>query len=244
MSIVTLQDYFSISIDEANVISTINTLATPFYLVDVSAGLGQISAKVLYRCLTWVILPGPCGSDPSVSSGTGYNMDSILEENNEYVEGNYYNAWVAGRGQTGDNAMIEIDLGCDKIINGFYLRNFHSGTNWQDGTNQFNITFCSSASFSPGAPACQDRTFNLERISSKQTEKTVFFPLEIAVSVRLVTIRIQSFYGKRGGLQYFRENEISNPGSSYQGRNKYKLIKLQIIDIIGKSFNILVVSFF
>ena len=117
--------------------------------------------------------------------------------------------------------MIKIDLGCQKDLNGFHVRNFHSGNNWEDGTKQFKITLCNSSvsSLTPGSSGCQDRIFNLGKISNRWFEKTVFIPLEPAVSVRLVAIRIQSFFGQRGGLHYFRENEDPDPGSSYQGRN-------------------------
>ena len=139
-----LQDFFSIFIDNANVHSAVNSHARPFYDVEVTAGLGQISSEVIYRCLTWETLPGPCLFQPHVIYGNGYNLDSILYEGNEYLIGNHdSNAWIAKNGQTRNNAMIEIDLGCEKNLNGFYLRNFHSGNDWKDGTKKFKIPILS-----------------------------------------------------------------------------------------------------
>ena len=220
-----MQDYFSIFIDNTNVHNALNSNAKPFYDVEVKAGLGQTSAEVIYRCLTWETLPGPC--DPlgrRVIGRNGHNLDSILVEGSEFVEGNDSNAWIAEKRQTGDAAMIKIDLGCQKELNGFYVRNFHSGNKWEDGTKKFKITLCDStaSSLNPGSTGCKDRFFYLGKISNRWVEKTFFIPLETAVSVRLVAIRIQSFFGQRGGLHYFRENEEPDLGSSYQGiKNKY-----------------------
>ena len=166
--------------------------------------------------------PEPCGLKSRVIGGNGYNQDSILYEGNEYLEESTdSNAWIGKNGKTGDNAMIKIDLGCEKILNGFYLRNFHSGENWKDGTKQFKVTFCDSASsvtsVSSVSEGCQDRIFQLNSISKINSEKTVFFPLDPVLSVRKIAIRILTFFGQRGGLHYFRENEKPNPGSSYQG---------------------------
>ena len=125
----------SIFIDNVNVHNAVISYARAFYDVEVMAGLGHVSPEVIYRCLTWENLPGPRRA--RVIDGNGNNLQSILEEGVEYLEGNDSNSWIANKGQTGENARIDIDLGREKNLNGFYLRNFHSGYNWEDGTEIF-----------------------------------------------------------------------------------------------------------
>ena len=143
-------------------------------------------------------------------------LSSILSEGTEYMKEGWggssadYNSWVAETGQ-----ILDIDLGCMKTVNGFYLRNFHSGSEWKDGTKDLEITACDSTVFS----ACQhSKKYSLSQIDKASSDITEFIPLEEEIRVRFVRIRILSIYGERGGLHYFRENRSPIHGASYQGQ--------------------------
>ena len=201
---------FSVLIDKTEVHNVVNTLPRPFYHVKVMAGQGYIPLQVKYRCLAWQTLPGPEQCPRRVVSGSGHNIDSLLTEGSEFMEEEEFTSWY------GQNVQTTIDLGCVKTINGFYARNFHSGQTWQDGTEQLEVSICNSTVFTE----CQDsQTFTIPKITGASMEKTIFFPLNEEVTARFVRIKIKSYYGVRGGLHYFRENESPNVGSSYQGKS-------------------------
>ena len=65
----------------------------------------------------------------------------ILSEGSEFYsynpKPNLINSWVTRRyDQWSEEPYIIIDLGCVKIINGYYIRNFHMGKKFQDGTKE------------------------------------------------------------------------------------------------------------
>ena len=207
----TAQDHFTLRIDNRTVHKLVNSEARPYYEVRVFAGQGYIPVETELRCLSWETLAGPesCEWDRRwVVGGTGNHLDSLLEEGSEFLEGTNSTSWF------GENEQIVVDLGCKKTINGFYMRNFHSGSDWTDGTKEFEISFCNNSTFSE---CSNSKTFSMSQVTGASQEKTVFFPLEAEVTARFVRIKIISFFGSRGGLHYFKENESPTKGFTYQG---------------------------
>ena len=65
----------------------------------------------------------------------------ILSEGSEFYsynpKPNLINSWVTRRyDQWSEEPYIIIDLGCVKTINGYYIRNFHMGKKFQDGSKE------------------------------------------------------------------------------------------------------------
>ena len=110
-------------------------------------------------------------------------------------------------------AYFIVDLGCEKTINGFYLRNTHNAERYNRGTGEFTI-------FSQIIPGDQWKELvngELEEISRTSLELTNFIAIENSSTVRFVKFQVDSFYGSGGGLQYFAVNEMENIGESYSG---------------------------
>ena len=137
----------------------------------------------------------------------------VLTEGTEVWGGNY---WITPASATGSKAQLVVDLGCEKTVNGFYVRNTHNGKRRNRAMNEF-IIFTSSTSSGPWDEVLRE---SLEDATQAEIEMTVFFPLPIIfyyMTVRYVMVQVDSYYGYSGGLQYFSENEADKEGATYSG---------------------------
>ena len=153
-----------------------------------------------------------------MSSMDNYTLDIensalVVSEGTEFYQHNY---WLAAPGMTGEEARVVVDLGCEKMINGVYLRNTHNGYLNDRGTKMFSLFGSMSDegdwfTFSEGI---------MEDSRHQVAEKTEFFPFNFisAIKVRFLMFQVESFYGEGGGLHYIAENEVDKIGKSYTGR--------------------------
>ena len=122
------------------------------------------------------------------------------------------NYWLTPDQAIGKDDQLVLDIGCEKLVNGFYIRNTHHAHYKKRGTNTFSID-------------CQMKdnswetimTDSLEDARVTVTETTFFFPLTSSLSMRYIRFQVDSFYDMGGGLQYFSENEQGHDGVSYKG---------------------------
>ena len=126
----------------------------------------------------------------------------------------HYNYWLAAPGKTGEEAQVVVDLGCEKMINGVYLRNTHNGDRNDRGTERFSLF----GSLSADGPMFDLGRGVLEDSRSQVAEKTEFFPFILPTKARFLMFQVDSFYGEGGGLHFLAENERDKIGQSYTGR--------------------------
>ena len=63
-------------------------------------------------------------------------VDLVLTEGTEIFKENY---WLSENNKKGKNARHVLDLGCDKEINGLYIRNTHNSFKHNRGTKGFTL---------------------------------------------------------------------------------------------------------
>ena len=97
----------------------------------------------------------------------------VLTEGTEVNEQNLTNYWLSPWNATGSKAQLVIDLGCNKMVNGFYIRNINHGQNGNQGTGNFTLYMCETAD----GPWTNILTENLGLFRSIGAEMTFFYPL-------------------------------------------------------------------
>ena len=123
------------------------------------------------------------------------------------------NYWLSKGNKKGDDARIIVDLGCEKEIDGFYMRNTHNADKNNRGTKNFTLLNSVTA----------DGPWNillhgfLPDANNNVEEITIFFPLDKIISTQFVMFQVDTFYGKGGGLHFISENEAGKKGQTYSG---------------------------
>ena len=135
----------------------------------------------------------------------------IFSEGSEYKNQSFINSWITPELKTGKHAEIVINLGCEKTVNGFYIRNTHFGRHLGRGTKQFTI-FTKDVLHETWKPIL---TSEFKKFAEGNVEQTLFFPLNSILNLQYVQVHVDKFYAKGGGLHYFSKNESEKEGESY-----------------------------
>ena len=140
----------------------------------------------------------------------------VLTEGTEVTGPNLTNYWLS---HPGSRAQLVLDLGCSKMVNGFYLRNVQKE---KRGTRDFSI-FMSGTSEGSWQKLLSG---TLECAEHSETQITFFFPLSTEMTLRYVMFQVDTLYGISGGLHYFSENYADLTGATYSGnQNSFTHLK-------------------
>ena len=162
-------------------------------------------------CSEKSVLRGNVNNNPYFAS----SFSNILTEGTEIisVSSGLLNYWLTNAGASGPDARLVLHLGCEKTINGFYVRNTVHGGKRDRGTRDFSI-FSGNSPDGPWDLLIKD---TLEDPRSSRLEITFFFHTITNITVEFVMFQIDTFYGPCGGLQYFSENKADLVGETYSG---------------------------
>ena len=95
----------------------------------------------------------------------------VLTEGTEVFGPSLTNYWLSPNRAAGSEAQLVLDLGCEKMVNGFYIRNTHQAHFMERGTKDFSIYMSETSDGSWK----NILTGTLENAAIMKTEMTFFF---------------------------------------------------------------------
>ena len=138
-------------------------------------------------------------------------VDLVLTEGTEVYKENY---WLSENNKKGKNARLVLDLGCEKEINGLYIRNTHNSFKHNRGTEGFTLFKANTAD----GPWEDLKSGVLKEGKDMEVEITEFFSLDEIISTQFIMFQVDSFYGYGGGLHYIAENDAAKSGHTYSSK--------------------------
>jgi len=179
---------------------TVSILIGAWCLIVSSQACKPTTTTTAKPCLPVSVVRGDHGVWDDIP-GDSFAVEKLLTNSNLEIFGENY--WLA---EDNTRAEFELDLGCEKIVDGVELVNTKSGLHDNRGTKQFSVSLSQNSE----APWEKVLLATLEDPRGQQTGplplQTFSFP---AMSARFVQFNLSSWYGWGGGLQYFSVKEAA-----------------------------------
>ena len=116
------------------------------------------------------------------------------------------NYWLSPHGKEGSEAFFILDLGCEKIVRGFRIKNTHNAFHHDRGTQRFLIFGAGGGEEDGDQEEVEWVQLVNEGLEDPRHEHNIpvkVFHLDKPRSVRFIRFIVVSYFGSGGGLQYF-----------------------------------------